>query len=169
MTAPEFSRLFDVRQVDGRQAVLSATGAERAALAQRFGLVRVDRLDADMLLARDGESVCAEGSLRADIVQSCAVSAEDLPVSIDERVFFRFVPETARLHRADEEVELDAGDLDEIPFQGTSFDLGEAVAQSLALAIDPFATGPGAEEARALLKDGDASPFAMLKGLKSKG
>ena len=44
-------------------------------------------------------------------------------------------------HRPDEEVELEADDCDEIEFDGTQFDLGEALAQSLALAIDPFLTG----------------------------
>jgi hypothetical protein len=42
------------------------------------------------------------------------------------------------------------------------------VAQSLALAIDPFATGPAAEEARRLLDDGSASPFAALAKLKKE-
>jgi hypothetical protein len=66
-------------------------------------------------------------------------------------------------------VELEADDCDEIEFDGTQFDLGEALAQSLALAIDPFLTGPGAEEARrkAGIIDAEASgPFAALKGLK---
>ena len=41
-----------------------------------------------------------------------------------------------------------ADECDEIGYSGTIFDIGEAVAQSLALAIDPFATGPQAEAAR---------------------
>ena len=45
--------------------------------------------------------------------------------------------------------------------------LGEAVAQSLALAIDPYLEGPGAEEVRkaGLLSQGESNPFAALKGL----
>ena len=64
-----------------------------------------------------------------------------------EPVTFRFVPRTRR-HTPDEEIELDADDCDEIEYAGSHFDLGEAVAQSLALAIDPFLDGPEAEEAR---------------------
>ena len=48
-------------------------------------------------------------------------------------------------------------------------DPGEAVAQSLALAIDPFAEGPGAEEARrraGILSESAAGPFAALAALK---
>ncbi len=165
---PEFSRAFDVRQSEGKAVRLEASEAERAALARRFGLVAVNRLEADVVLNRDGLAVDASGRLSADFVQSCAVSGEDLPVAVDELLAFRFVP-ASDAHAPDEEVELDAGDLDEIEYHGTHFDLGEAVAQSLALAIDPFACGPEAEEARrkAGIVDEEASgPFAALAALK---
>lgn len=163
----EFPRPFDVRQLDHRAVQLVADEAERAALARRFDIVRIDRLEAEVVLERDGEALSATGTLEADIVQSCAVSAEDLPVAIREKLAFRFVPAGAAT-APDEEIELEADDLDEIEFTGTTVDLGEAVAQSVALAIDPFLTGPDAEAARALLKDEDASPFAALKGLNLK-
>ncbi|MBW8754475.1 MAG: DUF177 domain-containing protein [Sphingomonadales bacterium] len=166
--APEFSRRFDVRQLDNRAVRLVADPAERAALARRFGIVRIDRLEAEVVLEREGEALNANGTLSADIVQSCAVSAEDLPVEVRESLAFRFVP-TANTRRPDEEVELDADELDEIEFTGTSVDLGEAVAQSVALAIDPFLTGPDADEARrrAGLSDEQSSgPFAALAALK---
>lgn len=168
--APEFSRPFDVRQLDHRAVQLVADEAERAALARRFGIVRIDRLEAEIVLERDGAALDARGTLSADIVQSCAVSAEDLPVAIRAPLAFRFIPATSA-PRPDEEVELDADALDEIEFTGTSVDLGEAVAQSVALEIDPFATGPGAEEARrkaGLLDEQAAGPFAALAALKQK-
>jgi uncharacterized metal-binding protein YceD (DUF177 family) len=147
--------------------VLEARPDERVALARRFELVAVERLTAEVLLERQGDTVAAQGRLRANIVQSCAVSAEDLAVAIDEPIAFRFVPAVGD-HPPDEEVELDAEACDEIEYTGTSFDLGEAVAQSLGLAIDPFATGPGADEARvaAGLGDPGEGPFAVLAKLK---
>lgn len=162
---PEFSRPFDVRQLDHRAVKLIADEAERTKLSKRFGIVRIDRLEAEVVLERDGEALNATGTLEADIVQSCAVSAEDLPVEIREPLAFRFVPE-AGAHRPDEEVELGEDELDEIEFSGTTVDLGEAVAQSVALAIDPFLTGPDAEAARQLLREEEASPFAALAALK---
>jgi uncharacterized metal-binding protein YceD (DUF177 family) len=166
----EFARPFDVRQTEGKAVTLVADEAERTALAKRFDIVRIDRLEADVVLHRDGAAVNAEGKLTADIVQSCAVSAEDLAVAIREPLTFRFVP--AREPGApDEEVELDSSELDEIEYSGTTFDLGEAVAQSVALAIDPFAVGPEAEEARrraGLLDESAAGPFAALAALKKK-
>lgn len=168
MSTPEFSRPIDVRQVESKPAHLEATEAERAALAARFNLVRIDSLIADIDMARDDRAVEARGRLRAEIVQSCAVSAEDLPVSIDEELLFRFVPEATR-YVADEEVELDALHCDEIEYTGSHIDLGEAVAQSLGLAIDPYLTGPQAEAARVaagISAPGESGPFAVLKGLK---
>jgi len=170
MTAPEFSRAIDIRQAGGKELRLEADETERAALAERFGLVRIDRLEAQVSLDRKDRVVDVWGRLNADIVQSCAVSAEDLPVALDEELSFRFVPKSAA-HRPDEEVEIGAQECDEIEYAGTSFDLGEAVAQTLGLAIDPYATGPQAEEARARAGIGapeESGPFAALKGLKGK-
>jgi len=164
----EFPRLFDVRQCEGKAAHIEADEAERAALAKRFGIVRIDRLEADVVLHRKDRVVEATGTVSADIVQPCAVSAEDLPVSVQEPLAIRFVPEV-RIYAPDEEVELSAEDRDEIEYSGTHLDLGEAVAQTLALAIDPFAVGPEADEARKRPEfDGEAepSPFAALKNLK---
>lgn len=164
---PEFSRLVQLRHVDARAHELEANESERAALARRFGLVAVKRLRAEVELERNGDIVRASGTMEADIVQSCAVSGDDLPVAIREPLNFRFVPDAPAA--GEEEIELDTGELDEIPYAGGSFDLGEAVAQSLALAIDPYAIGPDAEAARkeaGLLDEGDAGPFAALKGLK---
>lgn len=168
---PEFSRTLDVRQIDGKHLSLSPTPAECAALAERFGIVRIDELVAELDLATmdraGGFQAEARGRLTGRIVQPCAVSAEDLAVTIDEPVFFRFVPR-ATDYAPDEEVELTADELDEVEYDGTHIDVGEAVAQSLALAIDPFLTGPGADAARQAAGIGspeDHGPFAALKGL----
>ena len=168
MNAPEFFRPIDVRQVTPKPTKVSATEAERKALARRFGLVAIDRLQATVKIEREGEALAARGRLSAAIVQSCAVSGEDLPVTIDEPLALRFVP--AAQPEA-EEIELAETDLDEIPFEGDVIDLGEAVAQSLALAIDPYATGPEAERVRkeAGLSDEAASgPFAALAALRKE-
>ena len=133
--------------------------------------MRVDSLVADLDLSRSDRVVEARGTVRAAFVQSCAVSAEDIEVRVDEPVFFRFVPETQAEPSADEEIEIDVDDLDEIPYEGSHIDLGEAVAQSLGLAIDPYLTGPSAEAARKAAGIGtpeDNGPFAALKGLSRK-
>lgn len=168
---PELSRMVELRLIDARPRVVEANETERAALAKRFGLVSVERLEATVDLVKDGNAVDATGRLEAEIVQSCAVSGEDLAVEIREPIALRFVPESAVTPSPDEEVELEAEELDEIPYSGSAFDLGEAVAQTLALAIDPYAAGPGAEAARkeaGLLDENAAGPFAALAALKGK-
>jgi len=167
MSGPEFSRVIDRRHITGQPLDLVANKGERAALAKRFGLVRIDHLSARLHLACNGDVVSVQGRLTARIVQVCAVSGEDLPVAIDEPVTFRFVPESSA--PGDEEVELGEGDLDEIGYSGLNFDLGEAVAQSLALAIDPYATGPNADRARkeaGITDEAASGPFAALAALK---
>ena len=161
MSAPELSRIVDVRQAEGKHMTITASEAERVALALRLGIVRIDRLEAEVTLRRKDRDVSAAGTLKARIVQLCAVSAEDLPVTISEPIAFRFVP-AATTHAPEIDIEIDTDDCDEIEYDGTHIDVGEAVAQSLALAIDPFLTGPAAEAARERLRDQSASPFAVL-------
>jgi uncharacterized metal-binding protein YceD (DUF177 family) len=168
VTTPELSRLVDERQVAAKPIAIEATAEERKALARRFDIVAIKNLKATVKLERTGTALTARGRLSAAIVQSCAISGEDLSVAIEEPLALRFVP--AALPEV-EEIELDAQDLDEIPFEGHTFDLGEAIAQSLALAIDPYATGPEAERVRkeAGLSDEAASgPFAALAALKKE-
>ena len=165
----ELSRWVAVGQAQGREVEVIADAAERDRLAERFGLVSVESLEAKLALEKDGTVVTASGRLQASFVQSCAISGEDLPATADEPLLFRFVPETGD-GEPDEEIELDASDCDEITYTGDRFDIGEAVAQSLALAIDPFATGPEAERIRAevgLEEPERENPFAALKGLKT--
>jgi uncharacterized metal-binding protein YceD (DUF177 family) len=166
MTAPEFSRPVDRRGLTAKPVNIAADAAERQALAARFGLIAIDRLEASVTLEADGEVVTGDGTLSAEIVQSCAVTGEDLPVTVAEPLHLRFVPETKI---EEEEIELEEAQLDEIPYTGTSFDLGEAVAQSLALAIDPYATGPNADRVRkekGLSDEAASGPFAALAALK---
>ena len=166
----EFSRTYDPRLLPGSTVELTADETERAALAKRFDLVRIDSLTAQIDLEREANGASAKGRLTAEIIQSCAVSGEDLPVSINEPVNLHFIP--ARAPSApDEEIELEAEELDQIEFEGSLFDLGEALAQGLALAIDSYAVGPNAEEARAkagLLDKDTSGPFAALAALKKQ-
>ncbi|MBH1944958.1 DUF177 domain-containing protein [Erythrobacter sp. YJ-T3-07] len=175
VTPPEFSRPIALRQITGQPLVLEATDQERADLARRFAISSVDRLVARIALDRQGDRVGVTGTLEADITQPCAVSGEDFPVAIVEDIALRFVPEGS-IHpslQEDEEIELEAQDLDEIEYAGGNFDLGEAIAQSLALAIDPYAEGPNADKVRKKVgietDDAPRGPLAeALKGLGSK-
>ena len=165
---PEFSRPVDARHLPERPLRLEATGGEREALARRFAIEAIDRLEAEVALDREGGAVTANGRIEADVVQACAVSGEPVKTRLAEPFALRFV-RSEPAHGADEEIELAADDLDEVIYEGNQVDLGEAVAQSLSLAIDPYATGPEAEAVRreAGLSDAAANgAFAALAALK---
>ena len=166
--APEYAYPVDLRQITDIPLVLVPDEAARRRLAGRFGITAIPAMQATIQLVREGERVTATGRLVADVIQACRVSAEDFPVHIDEPVHMRFVPPIGAI-TPDEELELTADDLDEIEYEGTAFDLGEALAQTLALAIDPFAEGPNADAFRAehgLTGETPTGPFAALAALK---
>ncbi len=153
MSESELVRMIKVRQLPGEAVVVEANEAELTALAVRFDLPKVDELRAELSLEKDGTAVLANGPMHARFVQTCAVSGEEFPVEVSEHLALKFVDaETTRAALASDseelEIELDADDLDEIEYSGDAFDLGEAVAQSLGLAIDPYAEGPNADAAR---------------------
>ncbi len=165
---PEFSRLIDTRHLAEAPQRIGASREECAALATRFALVSIARLEATVAIAPENAAILVIGRIRAEIVQSCAISGEPLPVRIDEPLTLRFVPVCPAPVAG--EIELAPEQLDEIEYEGSIFDLGEAVAQSLALAIEPYATGPEAEAVRnaGLLGDKVAGPFTALAGLKTR-
>ena len=163
----ELERIVEAARLPAGEQVIEASEALCAALAARFALVAVKSLTARVMLAADGPTVRATGRVTAEIVQSCAVSGEDLPVRIDEPLALRFVPAGEPVS-GDAEIELSAEELDDIEMENGRFDLGEAVAQTLGLAIDPYLEGPGAEEFRrkaGILSESEGGAFAALKGL----
>ncbi|WP_454885763.1 YceD family protein [Sphingomonas oryzagri] len=175
--APEFARPYRLDAIGGEpHAVhIKASEAERAALAERFGLVSIETLEADATIRREGQRVWAEGRLRGRAVQRCVATGDPIPARIEEPFALRFDPEGKT---ADNEVELEESDLDLLTYEGGSIDLGEAVAQGFSLALDPFPRVPDAEErlraagvkseAEAEATRIEASPFAALKALKGE-
>ena len=169
MTTPEFSRLerIDTIGEGARSVSITADATERAALAERFGLLAVDRLEATFRVQRDAAGVVARGEVRASVVQACSVTEEPLPVTVSEDVALRFVTEQEAT--AEEEIELDLDALDTMPYDGAAIDLGEAAAETMALALDPFPRGPNAAAAlRAAggISEEEAKPAGALAGLK---
>ncbi|MCK8783840.1 DUF177 domain-containing protein [Roseomonas sp. NAR14] len=158
---PELSRPVRLGTIPpgGRDEAVRATAGECAALARRFGLPAVESVEATLRLRQEtGGTVSAEGHLRADVVQSCVVTLEPVPQRIDEPVSLRFVPEA-------EMPEEDPDGPDLIPYAGDVLDLGEAVAEQVALALDPYPRAPGAELPD-LPEAAAGSPFAALRRLR---
>lgn len=169
MSVPEFSRIERIDTIgEGERVVtLAADAAERAGLAARFGLLSVDRLEAVFRIRRDAAGIVARGRVTAAVAQACAVTDDPLPVAVDEAVALRFVTESEAA--AQEEIELDRDALDTMPYDGAGIDLGEAAAETMALALDPFPRGPRAAaalRAAGVLSEDEAKPAGALAGLR---
>ena len=102
---------------DGDRVDLAADEQERGSVAERLGLLSLDRLEAHAVLSRDGQKLCATGRLKASLEQSCVATGDAVPAHIDEPFELHFLPEP-RPDRADEEIELSQGDLDTVFHDG---------------------------------------------------
>lgn len=139
-SAAEFARVVDVPRAVGRRSThaIAANEQERAALARRFALLSLDRLEAEVRLeGLEGGLVRLTASLDAELVQSCVATLEPVPSRIAETFTLLYgAAETAR------DIVLDGDDETVEPLEGGKIDIGEAVAQELALALDPFPRAP---------------------------
>ncbi|MDP5281331.1 YceD family protein [Sphingomonas sp. DG1-23] len=169
----EFPRPHRLDQIGaGETAVeIEATPEECAALARRFDLVGIDRLAARFALRRDAIGILATGHLSSAVTQSCGVTGDPLPATIDEDFAIRFLPEPEG-EESHDDVELDEEEMDTVFYIGSVLDLGEAAAETLALALDPFPRSPNAAEVlrqAGVISDEDAGPLSPLAAaLKGK-
>lgn len=172
--APPLTRKVRVSEIaDNVETSLSATATERAAIADLLDLVALEFLDFAYRLRRDGGGrVHLSGRLTAEATQTCVVTLEPVPASIDVPVEVEFWPERliADLEKkAEDPSHSGVIDWPEAVTDDT-IDLGPVVYESFATALDPYPKKEGAsfewsqddkdQEAR------ETSPFAALKQLK---
>lgn len=155
----------------GHTEQFSALAEERTALAQENDLQAVEAFDVCFTIKHlGGDDIGVTGNLVADIVQTCVVTLEPLPVKVEVDFAARFVPQTAPLD-ADAEIVVDpeADDAPE-PFTPPFIDLGALAAEHFVLALDPYPRAPDAQWATvgkaAIDADEPQSPFAALKALR---
>ena len=162
-------RLDQVR--DGERLDLVANEAERRFIAGRLALGALDRLEAHVTLSRTGPAIRAEGRMVAAVEQSCVITGEPVAAHIDEPFAMLFMPEP-KADARDDEVELGEEDCDVVFYDGGEIDLGSAIADTLALSIDPYPRSASADAAlkeAGVLSEEQASPFAALAALKKGG
>lgn len=175
---PEFSREVTVDRLGeaGLEVAIEAREAERSALAARFGLRALERLVGEARIERikGGPAVRLRVDWAADVVQSCVVTLEPVPARLEESFVLIFSPEAmpkaAGSGASAHEIFVDLGDEAEDPPEpliGGRIDVGQALAEQLALALDPYPRKPGAvlDEAyvpKGTPEDAGSSPFAAL-------
>ncbi len=153
---------------DGERVDLVADDNERRAIAERLDLPSLDRLEAHASHERDGDTVRATGRVAASREQRCVVTGEPVAAHLDEPFEIAFVPEP-RAGEVPEEVELRPEDCDVVFHDGAAIDLGTAIADTLALSLDPYPRSASAEAAlreAGVLSEEEAGPFAALAKLR---
>ncbi len=163
--APELHRPVSLERIGGGlEVTVEAAPEELAALAVRLGVPAVHALVCRFRLRPGtGGAVLAEGRLEARLERECVVTLEPFEAVQAEVFSLRFLPEEALADASSADEDPDAPD--DVPYTGTILDLGEAAAEQLALALDPYPRSPGAT------LPGDAeesapSPFAALAALR---
>lgn len=178
----EFSRIITVEPWPERGIAVdwSADPAERQALAERFDLIDVASLRGYGRLARNDDELHFEGRLEAEVVQACVVSLEPVAASISVPVMRRY-QRVEGVAAIEEHTAIDLDDDEDVePLHGREIDLGEAMAEQLGLALDPYPRAAQADELVAPHLGSDVgsepaeapqrpeSPFAALRQLHAK-
>ncbi|HWK45686.1 MAG TPA: DUF177 domain-containing protein [Stellaceae bacterium] len=189
VASPEFSRPVSAGRLSATPSrhPIVADPAERAALARRFDLISLDRLEAVVMLTRRSDgTVQLDAEFSADLAQACVVTLEPVPASLADSVTVIFDPEldedaadALALQHPEEEIRE--------PLTEDAIDIGEVVAQQLSIVMEPYPRLPGVSagdpadtQDRPTGSDGDAAevkrdaepesvkpnPFAVLVGLK---
>lgn len=185
---PELSRpiVVDDLPVHGRTVEIRADQAECAAIARRLGLPSVASLEGALSVRPSmGREIHVEGTIRANLVQSCVVTGDPLEQNLEIEIQRRY-SEGIDIDADDDldadEVDPDADDRE--PIQDGIIDLGEAAVEELALQLPPYPRTPGLEfvelaqgpsgpedaDSSPAEKDGSGreNPFAVLADLKKR-
>ncbi len=173
---PEMSRLVAVDRVPrgGVTEHVVANADERRALAVRFDVLAISELTGLLRLEpwrRGGIKV--SGRVDAVVVQTCVVTLDSFEVALTDEIVRYFVghnaPGPAPVVLSVESLDADAPDV----VASGSIDIGEVVAETLGLAIDPYPRKPGAVFGSVGDSlhgaDAEAGPFAILDKIKATG
>lgn len=177
----EFSRKLRLDKLAGGpvERALEAKPEECRQLCTRFGLDDLSALNGTVTVSRliDSPLIRVEGSFTARVRQTCVVKLEPFDADVGESFvqLYTLDPAAAEAEEGEVFVALEDDDTPE-PLTGDSLDLGEVLAEQLALALDPHPRAPDAEFDAARYgvepdedTDADENPFAVLRQLKREG
>ena len=146
----EFSRPLSPDSIgeQGRSMVIEATPEECARLARRLGLEAIRSLSAELNLTarKNGREIHLQGAFNADIRQSCVVTLQPLDTTLEGTLDLLYDSTQEGPGEDLESFDIDgdaAAEAPPEPLKDGHIDLGEAVAEQLALEIDPFPRKPG--------------------------
>ena len=140
-----------------------ASNKELKILATRFKFIDVLELSAELIIrksARDCWDVV--GQLRGVVVQACNSTGVPLRETLDFSIEERYVRSVGN----QEEVEVHMDEAE--PLENEGINIGELLAQSLAIAVTPWPRAPEAPETYTCDEVSPDHPFAGLAVLKRK-
>lgn len=155
----------------GLAAERQATPEARSRIAADLDLLACDRLEARYEVKPLSQGrILLQGTLEAEVTQSCVVTLEPVRDHIIEPFEVEFRPESAETAGV---AEFDAFEVRDIePLEDDTIPVGRIVYEHLASAINPYPRKEGvAFEQPGAKGDEDVSsesPFAVLKQLKSR-
>lgn len=178
--ALDFSFTVDVDdvQIEPRAYKLKASEQEMTELKERFGLVKLSSFNANVAVSCEpkAKAIWIRGDIAAELVQQCVVTLGDVPEQVAEPFELMLVsPEVAEQFDEDE-VYLDPKAPDYDAFEGDTLPVGEMVAQTLSVLMNPY---PKQADAKITVQSGQGvsinedleekpNPFAVLSKLRDK-
>ena len=145
--APEFSYIVDANRIpaSGQTVDLKADEKERAALARRFGLEKIEELFAHLVFKRVNQKrIRLDAVLKARVEQQCGITLKTFVQPVEESFSVVFLTEEGDSLRTNE-IDLDMTEDDDVEIlRDDKIDAGELVSEYLSLALDPFPHAPDA-------------------------
>jgi uncharacterized metal-binding protein YceD (DUF177 family) len=159
----EFSRPLIVLRVPrkGSHEVFAADPAECKALAKRFGIPSISSIKAHLIaMPHRGGGLKVTGKIEAEIEQVSVISLETFSTKPKFEVERYFLPPKILVNAEEDDAD---------PIENGEVDLGELVAETIGLELEPYPRKPGEAYDNPVLDSGEddekpPSPFAkMLK------
>jgi uncharacterized metal-binding protein YceD (DUF177 family) len=174
--APELSRPVDVTRLSasGTMVHLNPSADELAAIAKRLDLISVDHLNGKIRVRPTmGREITAEGMVSAQVQQTCVVTGDALPTTLEFPLLRRYSEDADALAGldVDEDEIVDPDHDDPDPIENGTIDVGEAAVEELALQLPPYPRKLDAAFDEVVSSppgtvDEPENPFAKLEQLK---
>ncbi len=124
-----------------------ASEADKSALVERFGIVALETLEADIEVRSTGKpfTIWVTGKIASKLTQQCIATLGEVPEVVDEEFELMLVSQETADHFDAEELYTDPDAPDYDAFEGDELALGETVAQTLSVFMNPYPRHPDAD------------------------
>ena len=171
---------LDLNEIDkdAKSYLIEANSEQQKELVNRFKILELSDLQAKLSVFYDKhqKGVVVSGNLKADLVQQCVVTLGPVPEKIDEEFELLLVSPEQAAALDEEELYADPEAPDYDAIEGNIVPLGEVVAQTLSVMMNPYPRVAGAEVKPVAGSNFTANeevgkkpnPFAALAELRDK-